>query len=399
MKIVMIAPTPFFADRGCHTRIYGQISALQRMGYKIKLVTYGLGREIESVETIRCFNFPWYKKLSAGPSVWKIFLLPFIAFKTKKAIKIYQPDIVYAYLHEGACVAKFCSYFHKKPIYVFDCQGSLSGEIIQHKFVKEGGIFHKLFGYLEKRIDNWFPVVTQSENLYRQLKNMGVSEQGMINALDAVDTRLFTPREPDMKLAEKYHINVSQPRVLFMGLLEEYQGADLMFEAFRQVYQQIPQTQFIIIGYPNIEKYKRLAEEFGIAENTIFIGKIKFEETPRYLSLASIAVAPKISTSEGDGKIYNYMAMQMGVVCFDRLISREIMGDAGLFAELKNTEDMAEKIIMLLTDSVLRKTLGHKARLRAEQELSTDLSAEKIDKFLKKLMLENSGKSKRDNIC
>lgn len=388
MTIIMIAPTPFFADRGCHTRIYGQISALQRMGYKIKLVTYGLGREIDGVETIRCFNFPWYRKLSAGPSIWKIFLLPFIAFKAKKVISVYKPDIVYAYLHEGACVAKFCSFFHKDPLYVFDCQGSLSGEIVQHKFVKEGGIFHKLFYRLERKIDGWFPVVTQSENLYLQLSHMGVPEGRMINALDAVDTDLFAPRMPDMKLAEKYHINVSEPRVLFMGLLEEYQGVDLMFEAFRYVCGQIPKVQFIVIGYPNIEKYQQLAEDLGIAKNVIFVGKIRFEETPRWLSLSSVAVAPKISTSEGDGKIYNYMAMQMGVVCFDRQISREIMGDTGIFAELKNPRDMADKIIMLLNDRTLTERLGREARLRAEQELSTDLSAQKIDRFFRALAPE-----------
>lgn len=388
MRIIMIAPTPFFADRGCHTRIYGQISALQRMGYKIKLVTYGLGREIDGVETIRCFNFPWYKKLSAGPSVWKIFLLPFIAFKAKKVIRVYKPDIVYAYLHEGACVAKFCSFFQKEPLYVFDCQGSLSGEIVQHRFVKDGSILYKLFCWLERRIDGWFPVVTQSENLYMQLKHMGVPESRIINALDAVDTSLFAPCRPDMELVEKYQINVSEPRVLFMGLLEEYQGVDLMFEAFQYVCRQIPKVQFIVIGYPNIEKYQKLAKDLGIAKNVIFVGKIRFEETPRYLSLASVAVAPKISTSEGDGKIYNYMAMQMGVVCFDRQISREIMGDTGIFAELKNSGDMADKIMMLLNDRDLTERLGQKARLRAERELSTDISAGKIDRFFRTLAPE-----------
>ena len=72
MKIVMIAPTPFFADRGCHTRIYGEIRGLQAMGHRVILVTYGLGRDMPGAETVRCFNFPWYRKLSAGPSVWKI---------------------------------------------------------------------------------------------------------------------------------------------------------------------------------------------------------------------------------------------------------------------------------------------------------------------------------------
>lgn len=385
MTVIMIAPTPFFADRGCHTRIYGHIKALQKIGYKIKLVTYGLGREIDDVETIRCFNFPWYKKLSAGPSIWKILLLPFIAFKAKKVIKAYQPDIVYAYLHEGACVAKFCSYFYKKPLYVFDCQGSLSGEIVQHKFVKMGGFLYKFFYWFEKQIDSWFPVVTQSENLYLQLKNLGIPDNKIINAMDAVDTNIFTPREPDMELVEKFQINIASPRVLYMGLLEEYQGVDLMFEAFRYVCQKIPLVQFIIIGYPNIEKYRQLAMDLGILKNTIFIGRISFEETPRYLSLASVAVAPKISMAEGDGKIYNYMAMQMGVVCFDRLISREIMNDTGMFAEFKNPKDMAEKIIKLLSDDNLRGELGYKARLRAERELSTDVSAKKIDRFFKML--------------
>lgn len=388
----MIAPTPFFADRGCHTRIYGEICALQRLGYKVKLVTYGLGREIDQVETIRCFNFPWYKKLSAGPSIWKICLLPFIVLKAWKVIRIYKPHIVYAHLHEGACVAKFCSFFFKKPLYIFDCQGSLSGEIVQHKFVKNGGLLYRFFCCLEKKIDCWFPVVTQSGNLYSQLKKMGVSEKRMINALDAVDTTLFFPREMDMVIAAKYHINPSVPRVLYMGLLEEYQGVDLMFEAFKYVYEIIPQIQFIVIGYPNIEKYRKLAENLGIADNIIFIGKIRFEETPRYLSLASVAVAPKVSTSEGDGKIYNYMAMQMGVVCFDRDISREIMGDTGMYAEFRNTKDMADKIVTLITNDSLREDLGKRARLRAEQKLSTDINVAKIDQFLRFLAPEKYSK-------
>lgn len=59
MQIIMIAPAPFFADRGCHTRVLGSISTPQRRGYRIKLVTYGIGREIDCVETIRCFNLIW----------------------------------------------------------------------------------------------------------------------------------------------------------------------------------------------------------------------------------------------------------------------------------------------------------------------------------------------------
>ncbi len=167
MKIIMIAPTLFLSDRGCHTRIYGEITALQKLGHEIRLVTYGLGREMDGIETIRCFNFPWYKKLGAGPSVWKILLLPFIIFRAIKAIKLYKPDIVHAHLHEGAFAARVCRLFCRRPQYIFDCQGSLSGEIVQHKFVKQRSVFYNFFVWLEKRIDGWFPIITQSENLYQ----------------------------------------------------------------------------------------------------------------------------------------------------------------------------------------------------------------------------------------
>lgn len=43
MKILGIAPTPFFADRGCYMRILGEIQALQRWGHEVPLVTYHPG--------------------------------------------------------------------------------------------------------------------------------------------------------------------------------------------------------------------------------------------------------------------------------------------------------------------------------------------------------------------
>lgn len=385
MKIMMIAPTPFFADRGCHTRIYGEITALQRLGYEVELVTYGLGRDIEGVKTVRSYNFPWYKKLTAGPSVWKILLLPFIFHTARKEIKRYNPDIVHAHLHEGAFIAKFCKMLdkNKKRLYVFDLQGSLSGEIIQHKFVKENGIFHRFFIALEKKINSWFPIITQSDNLYEQLLSMGVSKTRIVNAMDAVDTEAFTPSKPDKELMHMLDLNNGKKKVLFMGLLESYQGVDYMFDAFGMVKKQYENVEFIVIGFPNIDKYRAKAKELGIESDVKFIGKVRFEDVPSYLSLSKIAVAPKIADAEGDGKIYNYMAMGMAVVAFDRSISREILSHAGVFAKMKDSKDMADKLLMLLNDDKLVENYGLLARQRAVDYLSTDISAGKIDKFYK----------------
>ncbi len=387
MKILMIAPTPFFADRGCHTRIYGEAHFLQKIGHEVLLCTYGLGRDIGDIKTSRCFNFPWYHKLSAGPSITKIFLIPFMAANAAKQIRRFKPDVVHAFLHEGAFIARFCRLFYRKPTYFFDLQGSLTGELEAHRFIKKGSLIYKFFAWLEKRINSWFPIITQSDNLYSRLIESGVDEGRVINALDGIDTELFSPRLPDKELADKHGISLEHPRVLFMGLLEQYQGADVMFEAFAKIAAKKQDVQFIVIGYPNIERYKEVCGKLGISENTKFLGKVDFEKAPDYLSLSSIGVAPKISLNEGDGKIYSYMAMGMATVAFDRNVSREILGEkCGLFAEMGDSDSLADRILTLIENEELRHSLGDNARKRAVELLSYEKSAEKIDGFYKRFV-------------
>ncbi|WP_459479406.1 glycosyltransferase family 4 protein [Clostridium saccharoperbutylacetonicum] len=386
MRILVIAPTPFFADRGCHTRILGEIRGLQALNHEIRLCTYGLGRDIDGIDIKRTINFPWYKKLTAGPSLTKILLLPCLTITTIKNIIKFKPDIVHAHLHEGALIAKICSIFLKKPKYFFDLQGSLSGEIVQHKFIKKDSFLHRAMCKLEKMINKWFPIITQSDNLYNQLLKMGIENNNVINALDGVDTDNFYPKEPNVELVKRYEININNPRVLFMGLLEEYQGVDLMLEAFKKVYEHNSKVQFIVIGFPNVEKYEEKCVKLGISSATKFLGRVSYEDVPNYLSLSKIAVAPKISLAEGDGKIYNYMAMGMTTIAFDRSISREIMEDSGLYAKYKDVDDMARRIISVIENKKILAEVGEKARKRALEKLSWRKSAEKITEFYNRHM-------------
>lgn len=383
MKILVIAPTPFFADRGCHVRIYGEIIGLQKLGHEVVLCTYGIGRDMPNISIKRAYCFPWYKKLTAGPSITKIMLLPFLTLTVLKQIKNFNPDVVHAHLHEGAVIAKMCSRLKKKPNYFFDMQGSLSGEIAQHNFVKKESKLFRLIAKTEKRINSYFPVITQSDNLYNKLLESGISKEKIVNAMDGANTELFFPRKPDVQLLEKYNISTSAPRIIFMGLLEEYQGADLLFKAFRSVCNKINNAQLIVIGFPNIEKYSEICKNYEILQNVHFVGKQKYEDCPKYLSLGEIAVAPKISLAEGDGKIYDYMSMGLPVVAFERSISIEILGDYGTYAKMGDYEDMARKIIYLIKNPENAKKLGECARERVK-EFGIEKMAGKIENFYKK---------------
>ena len=199
-------------------------------------------------------------------------------------------------------------------------------------------------------------------------------------------TRMFfIPRPFPLALAERVGIDRSKPRVLYMGLLESYQGVDLMFQAFRTVALEILQTQFIVIGYPNIETYKTLCDQYGIADHVKFLGRVDYALLPEYLALSDIAVAPKIAVTEGDGKIYNYMAMGMATVAFDRSVSREILAECGIFAEREDAQSLAAKILWAIQNPASCKNLGEKARQRAVEHLSWNAVGQRIQEVYQQL--------------
>ena len=141
MKILMIAPTPFFADRGCHVRIYEEARALIDLGHDVRIVTYHLGRDMEGIPTVRIGQIPWYKKLSPGPSWHKPYLDILLFFKALSSARRCRPDIIHAHLHEGAFVGLLLGKLLHIPM-LFDCQGSMTAEMIDHGFIRKGTLLY-----------------------------------------------------------------------------------------------------------------------------------------------------------------------------------------------------------------------------------------------------------------
>ncbi len=50
IKVLNIVPTPFFADRGCHMRILGEMAALKNNNYYNIIVTYHNGRDLKGLD-------------------------------------------------------------------------------------------------------------------------------------------------------------------------------------------------------------------------------------------------------------------------------------------------------------------------------------------------------------
>ena len=372
MKILSIAPTPFFSDRGCHVRILEETKALMKLGHDVTICTYHIGRDTDNINIKRIPNIPWYNKLEAGPSYHMLYLDALLLFRSLQITIKEKPDIIHAHLHEGALIGKLCSKLRNVPL-VFDVQGSLSGEMAAHGFMKSKSLLYKIIFRLETIINNMSDaIITSSTNMAEILKNrFEVDEDKVFVIPDGVDTETFHPNFDIKNLRKQLDIDNDKKIIVFLGLLNEYQGIDLLIESIPHVIKEVPNAHFLIMGFPNVEKYKKMAEELGVLDHITFTGQIDYSEAPLYLNLGDIAVSPKITLSgEGNGKIYNYMACGLPTVVFDFPTNREILGDTGVYVQTVDSKSLAEEIIGLLLDEKKQDKLGLKVCEKAVNEYS-----------------------------
>ena len=132
------------------------------------------------------------------------------------------------------------------------------------------------------------------------------------------------------------------------------------------------------MGFPE-QPYQVRAAQLEVADLVTFTGKVSYEEAPRYLALGDLAVAPKLSATEGSGKILNYMSMALPTVAFDTPVSREYLGDYGLYANERTAPALAAALGQALDmPPAARAARGQRLRERARLLFSWERAGEQI---------------------
>jgi len=378
LRILMIAPTPYFADRGCHVRIYEEARALTERGHDVRIVTYHLGRDMPGIPTYRIPPIPWYTKLSAGPSWHKPLLDLLLLVKGLATARRFRPHLLHAHLHEGAFLGIFLKKLLKIPL-VFDCQGSLSAEIVDHGFVRKGSPVYRVFraveGFVNSRADC---ILTSSGPAARELREGWNVPAGTVRPLmDGVNTGEFSPRSGE-EVRRELGISADTPIAVFLGVLNRYQGIDILLETITTLKKRKIALHFLVMGFPE-EHYRSLATEAGVGDRVTFTGRIDYREAARYLSAGDIALSPKISLTEANGKLFNYMACGLPVVAFNTPVNREILGDTGVYARFGDAADFADRLEELVLDEAKRRELAGRVREKAVREHSWEARGDEFE--------------------
>lgn len=353
LRILVVAPTSFFSDTGCHVRILEEVRILERLGHHVEIATYRNGGPADQLRIHRTLPIPWRRGWEVGSSRHKVAFDMLLGLTVLRLLATRRFDLIHAHLHEGGLIGAIAGRLFRKPM-LLDLQGSLTEEMIDHGFLARDSRFFRPLLALEKWIVGQGDRVVASTAHFSRLcvERYGCPPERMEQLGDFVDTDVFqTERFPPTArhaLRRALDLPAAGPLIVYLGLLAPYQGTDLLLEAMPRILDRHPDAHLLLMGYPFVDRYRDKAEALGIGRSVTLTGRMPYADVPRHLALGDVAVAPKVSKTEGLGKLLNYMAMGLPTVAFDVPVAREYLGDLGLYAETGDAASLAECVCRLL---------------------------------------------------
>jgi len=213
------------------------------------------------------------------------------------------------------------------------------------------------------------PTVTVSESTRQDLVDLGFKE--VIAIPEGLN---FTPLD---EVPEKE----SYPVVAYVGRLKRAKRPDHAIKAIRVVKERIPDAELWIIGDGYFKKdLKKIATD-GVK----FFGNLSDEERRGLMKRSWVLVNPSVREGFGLNVVEAY-ALGTPCVAYDVPGLRDSVkdGETGLLAKSGTIEDLADKIVLILKDNMLREQLS-KSSIDYSNRFNWDRCAEYFSKYITRL--------------
>ncbi|SIO62251.1 Glycosyltransferase involved in cell wall bisynthesis [Singulisphaera sp. GP187] len=223
------------------------------------------------------------------------------------------------------------------------------------------------------------------------LSTLNIPEQRVVSIGAGCDRKFFVPDPSptltDTSAAVLRELGITKPYVLNVGGLVDRKNTRGLIDAYGRLDETLQQNYQLVLTFSSgeweIAEVREYAKERGVKEPFIWTNEVS-DETLRILyQRCSAFVLP--SFYEGFG-LPLLEAMQCGapVIAGNNSSQIEVVGDAGLLANVSDASDIAEKLERILENPELAQTLRDRASVQSRQ-FSWDLTAERTAKAVEGL--------------
>ncbi len=371
VKILMLAPEPFFEPRGTPFSEYHRIRALLELGHKVDLVTYPFGRDVtmSGLRVFRCLRPPFVREVRIGPSAAKLALDITLSLTAARRALTERYDAIHSH-EEGSYIGIVLATLLGLP-HLYDMHSSLPQQLTNFGFSRSR-LLRGVFSWMERLVIRRSRVVIViCQHLEETVRGIDAAVPTVLieNAPGSGDAPV--PGSGGRVRAD-LGVSPAAPLVLYTGTFEAYQGLGLLFDAARYVAARRPDVRVVLAGGrpEQIEAARAEARRAGIEPAVIFAGQRPAEEIPALLDAADALVSPRSSGTNTPLKIYQYLRSGRPIVATRLLTHTQVLDDQVSMLTAATPEAFAEGILAVIEDPARGRALGERARQLAETKYS-----------------------------
>ena len=387
MKILFLAPEPFFELRGTPINIKHLLEAAGGQGHKIDLLTYHIGRDIRlhNVKIHRIPAVPFIKHVPIGPSRAKIILDCIFLTKSLEMTLTSGYDCIHA-VEESVFIAFLLGKLFRIP-YIYDMDSCISDQLSYTGKVRNRHIL-RIVRFLEGlAMRNSAVVLTVCSALTELAGRIAPGKK--VFQIEDCPAEL---RRANMQLSrESFGLRHDNLVVMYAGNFESYQGVEMLLKSMPYLLkcekdglcmnsQTHHEIKLVLVGGETgqINRLKSFAGRLGIFDSVLFLGKHPMEEIPSLLSLADILVSPRIEGTNTPMKIFDYLASGKPAAATNLPMHTQVLSEKTAVLCEPCPECFADGIIRLIKNEKLRKKLGEEGKKLVESKYSPELFREKV---------------------
>jgi glycosyltransferase involved in cell wall biosynthesis len=379
MRILMIAPEPFFEPRGTPFSEFHRIRALVELGHQIDLVTYPFGEDVSmpGLRIYRALRPPFVRRVKIGPSLAKIPLDLFLAAAALRRAMSGRYDAIHSH-EEGGVIGVLLSKLTGVP-HLYDMHSSLPQQLSNFAFTRSS-IVRRVFLAIERfMIGHSRVVIVICPALETTVREIDPRAYVVVieNAPGSAETDASAL--PVAEVRAKLGWSTDVPVVLYTGTFEAYQGLDLLFAAMSDVLRQRPDARLLMVGGTpsDIERARSQTRAAGIERATTFAGQRPAAEIPAYLGAADVLVSPRSRGTNTPLKLYQYLRAGKPIVATRLLTHTQVLDDETAILTGNSPAEFAAGILKALGDRAYAALIGRHARELAETRYSYEAYLER----------------------
>jgi glycosyltransferase involved in cell wall biosynthesis len=361
MKILLATESYYPNIDGGAVAQHNLVHELKKCGHEIYVVApgYHFRNYTETDNGITVFRtwsitLPFYMKSRYRFS-------PFPLFKIRNIIKKLKPDILHICSPYQIGASAYL-WARKNRIPVIDSIHLLPENVLSpflgSKYYKsfEGRIWRYLIYFYN--LADWVTIPTQTgADIYieRGLKN------NITPISNGINTKVFNPNNNGEYLRKRFKLPKKNV-VLYAGRIAPEKNLDVLVKAIPFVTKEV-ESHFLFVGSGGDYKQylENLAEELNISKYITFTDFLDWNDYPNIYATADLFALPAESELQSIVTL-EAVASGLPVIVVNKGALPELANsENGLIFEPRNSREMAEKIVKILSDEKLKKQMGKKS--------------------------------------